>query len=51
MGKLTRIDLMVIEALMESMQYDYIVIEYDNIDDEGQNEYDNPIVKQIMAME
>ena len=55
MGKLTKYGLIAIEALRqalaESMMYDWIVFEYSNIDDEYPNEYDNPIVQQIMAME
>lgn len=39
------------QAIILAMQDDWIVAEYYNIDEEGQNEYDNPIVKQIMAME
>ena len=55
MGKLTKYDLIRIEALRkaltESMMDDWIVFEYSNIDDEYPNEYDNPIVRQIMEME
>jgi len=38
-----------IEALLEKGRF--IVVQYSNLDDEYPNEYDNPIVKQIMEME
>jgi len=38
-----------IKALLEEGRF--IVVQYSNLDDEYPNEYDNPIVKQIMEME
>jgi len=39
------------QMILTSMEDDWIVDQYSNLDDEYPNEYDNPIVKQIMEME